>query len=45
MTTILRDVERKPRLKPWLASLKLLEKMRNAAAVLLPPLITIGFLL
>jgi len=45
MTSILRDVERKPRLKPWLASLKPLEKMRNAAAVLLPPLITIGFLL
>ena len=45
MTTILRDVERKPRLKPWLASLKPLEKMRHAAAVLLPPLITIGFLL
>ena len=45
MITILRDVERKPRLKPWLASLKPLEKMRNAAAVLLPPLITIGFLL
>ena len=45
MTTILRDVERKPRLKPWLASLKPLEKIRNAAAVLLPPLITIGFLL
>ena len=45
MTTILRDVERKPRLEPWLASLKPLEKMRHAAAVLLPPLITIGFLL
>jgi len=45
MTTILRDVERKPRLKPWLASLKPLEKMRHAAAVLLPPLIAIGFLL
>ncbi len=45
MTTILRDVERKPRFRPWLASLKPLEKMRNAAAVLLPPLITIGFLL
>ena len=45
MITILCDVERKPRLKPWLASLKPLEKMRNAAAVLLPPLITIGFLL
>ena len=45
MTTILRDVERKPRLKPWLASLKPLEKIRDAAAVLLPPLITIGFLL
>jgi nitrate/nitrite transport system permease protein len=45
MTTILRDVERKPRLKPWLASLKPLEKIRHAAAVLLPPLITIGFLL
>jgi len=45
MITILRDVERKPRLKPWLASLKPLEKMRNAAAVLLPPLITLGFLL
>jgi nitrate/nitrite transport system permease protein len=45
MTTILRDVERKPRFKPWLASLKPLEKMRNTAAVLLPPLITLGFLL
>ena len=45
MITILRDVERKQRLKPWLASLKPLEKMRNAAAVLLPPLITLGFLL
>jgi nitrate/nitrite transport system permease protein len=45
MTTILRDVERKPRLKPWLASLNPLEKIRAAAAVVLPPLITIGLLL
>ncbi|HET7083157.1 MAG TPA: nitrate ABC transporter permease [Rhizomicrobium sp.] len=45
MTGILRDVERKPRFKPWLASFKPLDKMRQAAAVLLPPLITITFLL
>src|SRR4029078_9445463 len=45
MCTTLGEGEQNPRLKPWLASLKPLEKMRNAAAVLLPPLITLGFLL
>ena len=45
MTGTLGEAERKPRLRPWLAGLKPLEKMRGVAAVLLPPLITIGVLL
>ena len=45
MTGTLGEAERKPRLKPWLADLKPLEKLRGVAAVLLPPLITIGVLL
>jgi nitrate/nitrite transport system permease protein len=45
MTGTLDEAESKPRVKPWLAGLRPLEKMRNLAAVLLPPLITIGVLL
>jgi nitrate/nitrite transport system permease protein len=39
------EAERKPRFRPWLADLKPLEMLRNTAAVVLPPLITIGALL
>jgi len=47
MTGTLGEAEagRKSRLKPWLAELKPLEKLRNIAAVLVPPLITIGLFL
>src|SRR5690349_19402204 len=45
MTGTLGEAESKPRVKPWLAGFRPLEKMRNLAAVLLPPLITIGVLL
>jgi nitrate/nitrite transport system permease protein len=45
MTGTLDEAESKPRVKPWLAGFRPLEKMRNLAAVLLPPLITIGVLL
>jgi len=45
MTGTLGQAERKPRLRPWLAQLRLLEKLRNLAGALLPPLITIAALL
>jgi len=45
MTGTLGEAERKPRLRPWLADLRPLEKVRNFAAVVAPPLITIGLLL
>ena len=41
----LQDASRPSRIKPWLAQLRLLEKMRHVAAVVLPPVITIVFLL
>jgi len=45
MTGTLGEAEGKPRAKPWLADLRPLETLRNMAAVVLPPLITIGVLL
>jgi nitrate/nitrite transport system permease protein len=45
MTGILGDLAKPSRFKPWLARLRPLEKARNCAAVLVPPLITIGLLL
>jgi nitrate/nitrite transport system permease protein len=45
MTGTLGRAERKLRLRPWLADFRPLEKMRNLAGVLLPPLITIAVLL
>jgi nitrate/nitrite transport system permease protein len=45
MTGTLGEAGRKPRLRPWLADLKPLEKVRNVAALVVPPLITIGLLL
>jgi len=45
MTGTLGDMAKPSRLKPWLARLRPLEKARNCAAVLVPPLITIGLLL
>ena len=45
MTGTLGEAERKPRLKFWPADFRPLEKARGIAAVLLPPLITIGLLL
>ena len=45
MTGILGDAEKPSRFKPWLAQLRPMEKMRHCAAVLVPPLITIGLLL
>ncbi len=45
MIGILSDMRRPSRLKPWLARLRVLEKLRHAAAHLVPPLITIALLL
>jgi len=45
MTGILGDTAKPSRFKPWLARLRPMEKMRHCAAVLVPPLITIGLLL
>ena len=45
MTGTLGEAEGKPRAKPWVADLRPLETLRNMAAVVLPPLITIGVLL
>jgi len=45
MTGTFGRAERKPRLRPWLAQLRLREKLRNLAGALLPPLITIAVLL
>jgi nitrate/nitrite transport system permease protein len=45
MTGTLGDVAKPSRIKPWLARLRPLEKARDCAAVLVPPLITIGLLL
>jgi len=45
MTGTLGDAARPSRLKPWLAQLRPMETIRHGAAVLLPPLITIGLLL
>jgi len=45
MTGTLGDAARPSQLKPWLAQLRPMETIRHGAAVLLPPLITIGLLL
>ena len=45
MTGTLGDMAKPSRLKPWWAGLRPLEKARHCAAVLVPPLITIGLLL
>jgi len=45
MTGTLGEAERKPKTRLWLADFKPLETLRNMAAVVLPPLITIGVLL
>ncbi len=45
MTGTLGELAKPSRFKPWLAGLRLLEKARNCAALLVPPLITVGLLL
>jgi len=45
MTGTLGDAARPSQLNPWLAQLRPMETIRHGAAVLLPPLITIGLLL
>ena len=45
MTGTLGDAAKPSRFKPWLAQLRPMETIRHGAAVLLPPLITIGLLL
>jgi nitrate/nitrite transport system permease protein len=45
MTGTLGEAERKPQAKPWLADFQPMETIRNVAAVVLPPLITVGVLL
>jgi nitrate/nitrite transport system permease protein len=39
------EARRPSRLRPWLAQLRVLEKLRHVAAVVLPPVITIALLL
>jgi nitrate/nitrite transport system permease protein len=45
MTGTLGEAERKPQAKSWLADFQPMETIRNVAAVVLPPLITVGVLL
>jgi nitrate/nitrite transport system permease protein len=45
MIGTLGDTGRRPRLKPWLARLRPMERLRSCASVLLPPLVTVGALL
>jgi nitrate/nitrite transport system permease protein len=45
MIELLGDAQKQPRLPPWLARLRLGEKMRNLAALVVPPVITLCLLL
>jgi nitrate/nitrite transport system permease protein len=45
MTGLLGDAQKQPRLRPWLARLRLGERVRNFAALVVPPVITLGLLL
>jgi nitrate/nitrite transport system permease protein len=45
MIGLLGDAQKQPRLRPWLARLRLGERMRNLAALVVPPVITLCLLL